>query len=138
MLEWVPNICYGEFFFGEDINKYIDVYNLIQDMETPDSTGWRQYRVPGKEVYIEAEHGKVVSILCYEEFFYKGTNIISSSLDDLEKLLGSACADIGDSVVYFDGDEQTPVDFDPLGLQVWVDSSRQIQSISCYRYQLDK
>ncbi|MFT4928827.1 MAG: hypothetical protein ACI8WB_004947 [Phenylobacterium sp.] len=133
-LTWEPNEGIGPIRFGGDINHYIELLKLVIDPDdAPDKTGWIQYQIPGKEVFIDAEADKVESVLCYKEFFFKNQNLIGMKVIDLDIVLNCHADEIGDSILYDDGDLQTPREYFSLGLQVWS-SDNVVVSISCCTY----
>ena len=132
---WLPNIGLGPISLGSLISSYIEIYKLEIDEEDVDDTGWLQYKFPTKEIYIQVDISTnlVESILSYDDFYYKGKNIIGIGLDELEILLRCKPDEIGESVVYDDADVQTPYDYISIGLQVWTSNSK-IVSASCVNY----
>ena len=119
-LTWQPNEGIGPIRFGGDINHYIELLKLVIDPDDAhDNTGWIQYQIPGKEVFVDVEADKVESVLCYKEFFFKNQNLIGMKVAELEVVLNCLVDEIGNSILYDDGDLQTPREYFTLGLQVW-------------------
>lgn len=134
---WIPNEGLGPVKFECDINVYIKKLGALLDLsDEPDSTNWVQYHLPDREVFIDVESNKVVSILCYDEFLYKGNNLIGMRVADVDKLIECSPDEIGEPVIYDDGDVQTPYEYMSLGLQIWF-SNNQAVSISCSKYELE-
>ena len=75
---------------------------------------WETYEIPGYESRVYVEDGRVDRIGCYDELIFKGTNIIGLSLSEFRALFGPE-DEIGEE---FDG--EVPVEFEKVGLQVWL------------------
>lgn len=127
---WLPNTCYGPFYFGRTIEEYLNIYQLVLDSDNSGNSEWTQYGVPDTEIYISVEDRLVVSIMSFGEFNYKGKNIIGLNKQELDALLEGKKGKIGESVEYEDGDIQTCFEYSEMGLQVWI-SDNLVVSTSC-------
>lgn len=118
--EWVPNSSYGPIKLGDKIGLYITTLRLSNDDAEGDDTNWIGYKLPDVDTYIYVENEMVVSITSYEEFCYKGKNIIGMKANQLSETLGCEPSELGKPVLFDDGDMQTPFEYFHLGLQLWV------------------
>ncbi|MBP0018078.1 MAG: hypothetical protein J7647_11030 [Cyanobacteria bacterium SBLK] len=137
---WVPNKSFGIIEFNSSIDLYREKLGVVLDEDDNDDiTGWLSYKVSNEEIYLNVENGLVVSIFTYEKLYYKrekrykSKNIIGMTKEKLIKLFGREPDEIGSSVIYEDGDIQTPLDFDSFSLQVWI-SKDIVVSASCSNY----
>ena len=132
---WQPNIGMGSIVFGDPIAQCEQQHGAFVDPgDTPDGTSWRQYQLPGTDCFLEVENGQVVAILVYDILIYQRKNIIGRKMTDIIELLGEP-DEIGDSVIYDDGDIQTPYEFRHFGLQAWVSEGR-VASVSICNYSM--
>lgn len=118
--EWVPNSSFGPIKLGDGINSYVQKLHLLNDVAEDDFTNWIGYKLPNVDIYIYVENGIIVSITSYEEFVYKGKNVIGMKGNQLGEILGCEPSELGRSVLFDDGDIQTPFEYFNLGLQLWV------------------
>lgn len=118
--EWVPNSSLGPIKLGDKISFYIKNLCLSNDDSEGDDTNWIGYKLPDVDTYIYVENEIIVSITSYEEFYYKGKNIIGMKANKLSETLDCEPSELGDSVLFDDGDIQTPFEYFHLGLQLWV------------------
>ena len=117
---WEPNVRLGPIKLGEPIEGYLSLgVALDEDKAATDITGWIGYKWPKLEVFIYAEQDRIVAITSYEFFFYKGENIIGKTIPEFEHLLEGSADEIGNSVVFDNGDVQTPYEYSALGLSLW-------------------
>lgn len=134
--EWIPNSSLGSIKLGDQISHYVETFHLIKEdnEDHDDITNWVSYDLPSMDAYIDAENGIVVAITSYEEFIYKEKNIVGINVSELRKLLGCNPDEIGDSVLYDDGDVQTPLTYTDLGLKLWVRDEKVVYA-SCTNYE---
>ena len=118
--EWVPNSSFGSIKLGDKISPYIQNLHLSIDDTEDDVTNWIGYKLPNADLYIYVENEIIVSITSYDEFFYKDKNIIGMEVNQLDEILGCEPSELGRSVLFDDGDIQTPFEYLHLGLQLWV------------------
>lgn len=120
--EWIPNFSLGPIKLGEQISQYVESFCLIKedDEEHDDITNWVSYDFPSMDAYIDAKNGIIIAITSYEQFVYKGKNIVGIKVTQLRELLDGDPDEIGVSVLYDDGDIQTPFRYSSLGLLLWV------------------
>lgn len=120
--EWVPNSSLGPIKLGNQITHYIETLNLLDDDCEDDghATGLIGYKLPSVDTYIYVDNEIILSITSYEEFIYKNKNIIGMKVDQLRGILGCEPSEFGRSVLFDDGDIQTPLEYFHLGLQLWV------------------
>lgn len=130
--EWEPNSSLGPIKLGDQISYYVEVFDLIGE-EDEDLIGWMDYKLPNVDTYIYAENGVIASICSYEEFIYKGKNLIGIETSELLNTLGYEPDEVGESVLYDNGDIQTPLEYFNLGLQLWI-RNEEVVSASCANY----
>lgn len=129
---WKPNSRVGLIKLGDKIDEYLDDFGLILLDEHLDATGWVRYKVPDIDTYIDAEDGVIVSISSYEIFIFDNNNLIGMDTKDLNKALGYNPDEIGNQVLYGDGDIQIPYDYNDLGLQLWISNGKVVLA-SCIK-----
>jgi len=132
--EWLPNSNLGPIKLGNQISDYYEKFHLMKN-EDIDNTGWVRYKFPSFDTYIDVENEIIVSISTYEELIYKDKNIIGIQKNDLVNVLGSEPDEVGDPVLFDDGDLQTSYDYFDLGLQLWI-SNGVVVSASCVNYSI--
>ncbi len=118
--EWVPNSNLGPIKLGDKISPYIQTLHLSNDNTEGDDTNWIGYKLPNIDTYVYVENEIIISITSYEEFNYKDKNIIGMKVNQLSEILGCEPSELGESVLFDDGDIQTPFEYFHLGLQLWV------------------
>ena len=117
---WLPNIGFGPFKFEEPINHYLQDKKLVVVDDIEPSLGWKNYKVLSEEIYIDVEDEKIVCFSSYEKFYYSSINLIGLQREELVEHLGRVPEEIGDGVVYDDGDVRVPMMFNSLGLIIWT------------------
>lgn len=126
----------GPINLRENITLYKKTLGAILSLSQleDDVTDLITYEIPGEDTYIDTENGLVVSVSTYKSCIYRGKEIIGMTQDDLENLLECQPDEIGESVLYDDGDVQTPLEFFELGAQVWV-ANGIVTNISVLNYE---
>ena len=130
---WIPQISVGPFCFGETIFHYKDLYQLKLVSRDPEGVpgGWDTYEIMGyDEARIYSENHKIVSVACYQEFYYKGVNLIGKTLKEVCDLL-ELSPDKYDEIIYINESPQVPVEFDSVDLLLWCEYEI-VVSVSCY------
>lgn len=127
---WKPNSSVGLIKLGDKIEEYLDKFGLILLDEHLDATGWIRYKAPDIDTYIDTEDGVIVSISSYETFLFNNKNLVGMDVKDLNKVLGCSPDEIGNQVIYEDGDVQIPYEYSDLGLQLWI-SNGKVALASC-------
>ncbi|WP_089725566.1 hypothetical protein [Candidatus Thiosymbion oneisti] len=111
----------GPFRFGEMIEPLVDKLGLIGVPEGDDDvTGWIGYTMLGQDIRIYSEDGKIVSIACYEDCWYKGRNLIGSTLQDVVWLLGPANLSNEPNVIEIDDAEEVVYEIESVEVQLWI------------------
>jgi len=128
---WVPLISIGPFYFGETISQYKKRYQLkLVSKSNECVTQWDTYEVTGyDDAQIHCENNKIVSVACYQEFYYKKINLIGKNLKEVCDLLELTPDEYGD-IIYINNSPQVPVEFDSINLQVWCEN-KIVVSIFC-------
>jgi hypothetical protein len=120
----VPFKKVGKFVLGESIDLYKDRYNLVleDDGFEDDSTGLITYNLesPDTSPCVDKENKTIRFIMCNEELFFKGRNLIGLTIEEFmshtrENYIGEV------DIIDFEEDEipQNVYEFENLGLQVW-------------------
>jgi len=117
---WVPNVSIGPFEFGEGIEEYFDAFEILEIPEEYDpEVEWEVFGLPDEDVRIFTSEGRIISVACYGEFFLEGRNLIGMPYENVEAMLGQEPDEVGDPIPIED-EEQVPIEFDSLGLQIWT------------------
>ncbi len=116
--EWIPLKQVGFFKFGDDIKIHSNI--LVQIPEERDNkVEWDVYTIPGRNIRIFTERNKIVSIACYDNFYFKNVNIIGYDAKKINTLLNTQ-SNIEVDEIEIDGQIQKVYEYDALGLQVWT------------------
>lgn len=130
--EWSPSNGVGPLKYGALIQDYLSEYPIrLLEPEGSDVTGWGTYEIENSDKTIWTEEGKIVSIRCDEYFVYKGNNLIGLSKIECIAYLQRQPDEVGEGVLFEDGTVQKPLEFDELGLEVWLEDGK-IVSASAY------
>lgn len=128
---WEPLKSVSVFRFNDEIKKYEESCRLVEDPDMYSETvGLVSYDVPNHNVRIDVEKGLIVTVSCDEELLYKGQNLIGMDQDKAIKLIGHPPEKVGESLIIGDK-EQFTLEFDSLGLMLWVNESGKIVSADC-------
>lgn len=130
---WIPNVSLGPILLGSSVKNYVNTLGAIRSEEAGDSTGWESYVIHDYDVYIDVSTGKVVSATAYSDFIYEDTNIIGSTIQQLNRILNHSAFEVGDPIEFDDGDVKISYDYFELGLQVWS-SDTAVTSATCLNY----
>jgi len=127
-----PKVSVGPIRFGEPAGPVIKKYGLIKCVEEPmiECEDWDTYEFTDCETRVYVENDKIENIGCYDELFYKGKNLFGMTLDELRKHLGPE-TEIGETFDLDSGDECTPIQWDNLEIQVWLDKDGLVDSVMC-------
>ena len=116
--EWIPLKQVGFFKFGDDVEVCIDKLTKVNE-EKNEKVGWEVYTIDDLDIRIYAENGKMVSIACYGNFYYKGMNMIGCTIDDVNDLLEITPMDDIDEIE-IDDEIQRIYEYYPVDLQIWT------------------
>ena len=135
--EWIPNKSLGVVCIGDNIKEHKQKLKLKKDhcdawLKKYQENYEESYDLPNLETTIFVEHNIVFSITSWEEFNYKGVNLIGQKFSDLENIL-NCTPDDEESFDLDEGGIQRAYDYDDLGLQIWVRDSV-IESATCGNY----
>ncbi len=120
-LNLIPLKKIGNIIFGESINKYKEKYDLefIKDVDDLEIDSYR-IRQPHVIINVNKSTHLIDSIMCYEELYYKGKNLIGLTIKEFvsftkEKYYGDI------DILDFEDDDipQYVYEFEDIGLQVW-------------------
>ena len=124
--QWEPLISIGYIRFNEPIIPLIRKYKLQRkvEYEPPD---WQVYEFPEDETLVNVEKSRVLSVSCYNNFFYKGKNLLGISLKEINDILGKEY-EIDESI-----ETQTLVIYDSMSLQLWFENGVTVSAM-CYGF----
>ena len=119
--EWIPGLSVGGISFGLNETDLVEKlgFKLVALAPEGDPEGWTVYG-KGDNFNVCCEEGKVVCITCYDHLIIKGKDIIGRSLPEIAKFLNYQNFVEGEPMELHPGIE-IPVEFEGLGLQLWVD-----------------
>jgi hypothetical protein len=112
--DWEPLVSVGSIQFGAPANPIIAKYNLQKLEPDCESADWDTYEFPDTDTRISVENGCIFSFNCYDNFFYKGQNLLGLSLDDIRQILG-----LEDEIDEMVG-TYIPIYYESLGLTLWM------------------
>jgi hypothetical protein len=122
-MKLIPFKKVGQFELGKSIELYKDKYNLVLEenyFEKYSTSLIYDFEESDTSLCIDGNHMTILSIMCDEELFYKGKNLIGMTIEEFiahtcEKYVGEI------DVLDFEDDEipQNVYEFETLGLQVW-------------------
>lgn len=110
-------------------------YNLIRENKISEDKSWDTYQFSNSNTYIYVEKSLIDSVVCYDNLFYKGINLIGASFSEIShifkkkyefggqiKLEDATGLYMEDSLEYYD-----------LGLNLGVKNGIIVNAI-CYRF----
>lgn len=120
--EWVPTVRVGPVHFGDDIADHIKNMPIQACMDPFDENEFLCYGYGEEEEpsYFLDDDGRVEDIVCFDGLIFQDTNLIGLPIDRVIELLGSDPDEYGEEVKHGEGEIRTPVEFDNLGLQLWL------------------
>lgn len=116
---WIPNQSLGGVPFGcreNELRRFGDFVRIHNEEDA--FVGWNVYGLE-QGVRIYCEGGGVVSIAVYDSLLYRSCEVIGCKFDDIDHVIGSSNYII-EEPIDLESESQTPVDFDELGLQLWI------------------
>ncbi len=121
-----PLISVGPVQFGTLITPFIKEY-LLQKIELYPVEGldWDTYVFPDCESTLHVENSHIVSVGCYDNFFYKERNLLGLTFEEIQEILGPE-DEIGEQI-----GEKIPVEYEKLGVEVWL-RDEIVADITCY------
>lgn len=132
-MNWLPKKGLGDFLLGDNIAKYIESYQLSLSMNfniTPDILSL-SYKLNSPETYLYVDDGVITGISADETFIYQGVEFVGNHFSQISKILGSNYA-LNNPIEYEDKTVHIAIDFDELGLQIWVDEDFFVVYVSIY------
>lgn len=119
--ELIPNKSLGIFILGSSIKKYVHLpHDLAKNKEKYFS--YDSYNFYELGVIVWVEKGKVETVCCKNECYWKGDNLLRMSIDKFQSLY-NVISDKSEKIYHLvngRGQNQMVYDFDQLGLQIWV------------------
>lgn len=80
------------------------------------------------ETRIYTEGDRITGVGAFDELFYKGKNLFGMTLVRLRSHLGPP-TEIGEAI-----GERIPVEYEQLGIQVWLGTDGLVDSVMCHEY----
>tara|TARA_R110002072_G_scaffold50840_6_gene136473 strand:- start:633 stop:1070 length:438 start_codon:yes stop_codon:yes gene_type:complete len=122
IFEWVPTKSVGPVKFGDDVKKHLETLPLRECADPFNDSefmcfGYGEAEEPS---YFLDEAGRVESIVSFSALKYRGVDIIGLPIERVIEILGVSPDEYGEDVEDVEGEVETPVQFDALGLQLWI------------------
>lgn len=125
--EWVPIKSFGPFIIGAPISQYLNKYSL----KKIDFESGVHYELEDPEIAIAVENGKIESINCFEECYYKGVNLIGGKFQEVSDLLQEEPFDVDELYIDILNENQKVYTYEASGLQIWVRPNGTILNVIC-------
>ncbi|MEP3476373.1 MAG: hypothetical protein ABJN57_09160 [Hyphomicrobiales bacterium] len=131
--EWIPHVGLGPFKYETSVQEYMSEFDLILEKEeNKKDYDWDTYNIIGTDKCIWTEDDIIMSIRCDDQFNYNEKNLIGMTEDELFSHMKGQSYEMGIDVLYDDGTQQTPFEYNDLGLSVWTEN-RIVVSASAYQ-----
>ncbi|NEO88691.1 MAG: hypothetical protein F6J87_31360 [Spirulina sp. SIO3F2] len=133
--DWVPQTRVGFLYLNTLVTDYDEEMGLFLSETADDITGWETYEIDSEdsqEICLFTEDKVIMSIVVDKFIYYKGINLIGLDENQLIDNLRIEPNEIGKGVIYENGDVVTPLEFDPLGLEVWIQDDI-VVSVCCMK-----
>lgn len=117
--DWIPLVSIGPIKFGQDPKLLIQRYSLIICDADEEEIA---YEFPDETTRVYVVDGKVDSVGCYDQFYYKGNIMVGMHLSEVLNILGPP-----DEIDKFYGDSR-PLEYDNYGLQLWITANNTVHS----------
>ena len=119
----IPNKSYEIFVLGDSISSYLHLPHKIESYDDP-YIYYDTYYFDNFNFKVWVENGKIETIKCDKECYWKGKNLINMFYEDFLMLIDYQQPDNAD-ILYVPvsknrGQNQKVYDFDNLGLMIWV------------------
>jgi hypothetical protein len=120
----VPFKKVGKFALGKSIDLYTERCNLVleEDDFEKDTTGLITYNLdkPNTSPCVDEKDRTIRFIICTEELYYKGKNLIGLTIDEFISVTGENYVVEIDTLNFEEDDiPQNVYEFENIGLQVW-------------------
>ena len=114
---WKPLESVGPSRLGARARPLMDRYGL-ESFDPSFADGSTIYKCSTRKVLLGVSRGRVEDVGCYEELFYKVTDLLTCSIDEIFEMLGppDRGEDIDDGLRRFE--------FDQLNAQLWARGER--------------
>jgi hypothetical protein len=111
---WIPGESVGPFRFGEEAEGVLVSYKLVKLEPDCQGASWDTYEIPAYKTKLYVEDGRIINVLCEDELYYRGVNLIGLSLEETRAFLGPEDEyvqkiSLGDAAYYH-----------RLGLTLWI------------------
>lgn len=121
IFEWEPNKSVGRINFGETVTGHVESGFLNHCDDPMDDDGLGCFAHGENEdpaVYLDEETEVIEHIICFEALIHCGQNLIGITINRAIEILGQEPDVSGDKVL--EDDDEFTVEFDSLGLILWV------------------
>ena len=127
-----PGLGVGPFRYGDELDTLVKTFNLEQCERAFATATWETWEVCNQEVQLylndtdKEERDGLIGIGCFDHLYYRGKNLFGLGLHALSALLGKE--DEIDTETY---NGRRPVEYDNLGIQVWLNDQGLCDSVMC-------
>jgi hypothetical protein len=120
MSKIIPGVGVDDVMFEMDADSLISLGYVERPEFYSEILNWKTYiKNEGVECYVY--DNKVISIACFGNCSIFNFELIGRHPDDVSNELGQP-DEVGEPVWVTDDTQQTPYEYDALGLQIWVES----------------
>ena len=119
--ELIPNKSLGIFILGSSIKKYVHLPHDLAKNEVK-YFSYDSYNFYELGLIVWVEKGKVETVCCKNECYWRGYNLLKMPIDKFQSLY-NVMPDKSEKIYHLvngRGQNQMVYDFDKLGLQIWV------------------
>ena len=122
IFEWIPTVRVGPVHLGDTIEKYLENLPIRACPDPFDESEFLCYAYGEEEEpsYFLDEEDRIWNIVCFDALIYQGTDLIGLPIERVIELVGVAPDEYGEAEEDVDGEVRIPVEFDRLGLQLWL------------------
>ena len=133
----IPNKSYENFILGDDITNYLHLPHHVEFYDHS-KIDHDSYFFDNVNFYIWVKNGKIETIKCDKECYWKGKNLINMFYEDFLMLIDYQQPSDED-IIYVPinrdrGQNQKVYTFDYLGLMIWV-WRKKIRTVLIYNYE---
>ena len=119
---WKPDVALGPVEFGQPVQRYVESLDL-RICENPFKPGEFECYSYGEDMdpaYYADDEDRVENIVCFEKLIFEGQDLIGKTLEEVIQILGQEPEEIGQAEEGLDGEVEVAVEYDNLGLQIWI------------------
>lgn len=131
--EWTPNIGLGPFKYETSVKEYMSDFEFVfEEEENKKDYDLDTYNIVGTDKCLFTEDDKIIAIRCDDQFNYSGKNLIGMTEEQFISHMRKQPDEMGIDVLFDDGTQQTPFEYNDLGLEVWTEN-RIVVSASAHK-----